>query len=422
MGNPRNANGAARRALRRRVAAVRAPCWICGLPIDYDLPARHPHSYELDELVPVSNGGDPLDPANVAPAHRICNQWRCAKSVAAVERTRAAARAMGSAWTPPRCETCRARRDATESGRAACLLDCDPGGGAPGAPAGRSARHRAFIPPPVYKKAGENLEDDLLDFELPDFDGLGDLDFSLDGFDVLGEPDGITTRTMSKPKYRIPQKVTYEHAREFARDIAFERGMSCFAIVSGNFIFGDFVEALADMGKIDVRSMTIQTLSMSEENIDSLVNIIETCDVERVTVVLSDYWYSHERRELVPYLHDELTRDGMETRIAYASCHTKIWNIETWGGNKLTIHGSANMRSSRNIEQIQIDQCDELYDFVEEFTDRIVEKYAVVNEGAKRPRSLRGENLWQAVASEAEAAEEAAGSCRRPRSAGCRSE
>lgn len=266
------------------------------------------------------------------------------------------------------------------------------------------------------------MEDDLLDFELPDFDGLGDLDFSLDGFDVLGEPDGITTRTMSKPKYRIPQKVTYEHAREFARDIAFERGMSCFAIVSGNFIFGDFVEALVDMGKIDVRSMTIQTLSMSEENIDSLVNIIETCDVERVTVVLSDYWYSHERRELVPYLHDELTRDGMETRIAYASCHTKIWNIETWGGNKLTIHGSANMRSSRNIEQIQIDQCDELYDFVEEFTDRIVEKYAVVNEGAKRPRSLRGENLWQAVASEAEAAEEAAGSCRRPRSAGCRSE
>lgn len=101
MVNPRNANGSARRALRRRVAAMRAPCWICGLPIDYGLPARHPRSYELDELIPVSKGGDPLDPANVAPAHRICNQWRCAKSVAAVERTRAAARAMGFAWTTP---------------------------------------------------------------------------------------------------------------------------------------------------------------------------------------------------------------------------------------------------------------------------------------------------------------------------------
>ena len=101
MTNPRNSNGSARRALRRRVAAVRAPCWMCGLPIDYELPARHPDSYELDELAPVSKGGDPLDPANVAPAHRRCNQWRGDKSVAVVERTRAAARAMGSAWTTP---------------------------------------------------------------------------------------------------------------------------------------------------------------------------------------------------------------------------------------------------------------------------------------------------------------------------------
>lgn len=31
-------------------------------------------SYELDELVPVSRGGDPYDIDNVGPAHRICNQ------------------------------------------------------------------------------------------------------------------------------------------------------------------------------------------------------------------------------------------------------------------------------------------------------------------------------------------------------------
>ena len=129
MVNPRNANGSARRALRRRVAAMRAPCWICGLPVDYDLPARHPRSYELDELVPVSKGGDPLDPANVAPAHRICNQWRRAKSVAAVERTRAAARAMGSAWTTPdefvaamKGVPSSAKRDRDRAGRLAAGL------------------------------------------------------------------------------------------------------------------------------------------------------------------------------------------------------------------------------------------------------------------------------------------------------------
>lgn len=52
------------------------PCHLCGGAIDYSLPAGHPMSYELDEVVPVSKGGDPLDPANVAPAHRVCNQRR----------------------------------------------------------------------------------------------------------------------------------------------------------------------------------------------------------------------------------------------------------------------------------------------------------------------------------------------------------
>lgn len=72
--NPRRSNGSARTALRRGVAAMGLPCALCGRPIDYSLPPGHPMSYELDEIVPVSRGGSPLDPSNVQPAHRICNQ------------------------------------------------------------------------------------------------------------------------------------------------------------------------------------------------------------------------------------------------------------------------------------------------------------------------------------------------------------
>lgn len=74
--NPRRQNGARRDALRRRVAAEGAPCHLCGKPIDYSLPAGHPMSFELDEIVPVSKGGDPFARDNVAPAHRTCNQRR----------------------------------------------------------------------------------------------------------------------------------------------------------------------------------------------------------------------------------------------------------------------------------------------------------------------------------------------------------
>ena len=43
-----------------------------------------PMSFEVDEIVPVSKGGSPIDRANVAPAHRICNERRGNKSLAAL--------------------------------------------------------------------------------------------------------------------------------------------------------------------------------------------------------------------------------------------------------------------------------------------------------------------------------------------------
>lgn len=108
--NPRYANGARRRALAARVKAMGMPCWICGLPIDPMRKAGDPLSFELDELVPVSKGGSPTDPANVAGAHRCCNQWRGDKSMARVEAVRSEVRARFGPWpsAPAFCEGARA--------------------------------------------------------------------------------------------------------------------------------------------------------------------------------------------------------------------------------------------------------------------------------------------------------------------------
>lgn len=82
--NARIRNGNARRRLRLWLRAQERPCWICGAPIDYSLPAGHPYAFEVDELVPVSKGGSPIDRNNVDAAHRRCNQWRGNKDVAEV--------------------------------------------------------------------------------------------------------------------------------------------------------------------------------------------------------------------------------------------------------------------------------------------------------------------------------------------------
>ena len=91
--NPRYKNGTLRRKHRARFKAMAAPCGICGGrlgPIHYDEPsdARHPLSFVIDEIRPVSKWRQFAYPSpeaaaadweNLQAAHWICNQEKGAK-------------------------------------------------------------------------------------------------------------------------------------------------------------------------------------------------------------------------------------------------------------------------------------------------------------------------------------------------------
>jgi len=97
--NPRQANGYRRRQLRRRILAVENVCAICHEPVDKTLgfmPGKHsvrcakpectgcvpdPRRAEIDEIVPVSLGGDPLLRSNTQLAHRECNRRKSARVI-----------------------------------------------------------------------------------------------------------------------------------------------------------------------------------------------------------------------------------------------------------------------------------------------------------------------------------------------------
>ena len=94
MTNPRRANGHRRNQLRAKVLREESDCWLCGEPVDKTLGLMagvhsprcvkpecpgcvpHPMSPEVDEVVPVSLGGDPLDRRNCHLSHRLCNVRR----------------------------------------------------------------------------------------------------------------------------------------------------------------------------------------------------------------------------------------------------------------------------------------------------------------------------------------------------------
>lgn len=74
--NPRRRNGWRRTQLRKRVLAAYDTCAICGKPIDKTLRTPHPLSAEVDEIIPVSRGGDPLAFRNCRLVHRRCNRLK----------------------------------------------------------------------------------------------------------------------------------------------------------------------------------------------------------------------------------------------------------------------------------------------------------------------------------------------------------
>lgn len=212
---------------------------------------------------------------------------------------------------------------------------------------------------------------------------------------LFGKEAKKTTR-IHNPKHQpemLAHKVKYKNALQLAKDIGIldKDGQRVFAVVDGSFIFGDFIEAYLVTHNLLAKRMVISTLSMSQENVDSLKNLLTGDYLEQLDIVVSDYFYSHERHSLIKYMYEHLDiNDGFQ--LAVCRTHTKITLIETECGKWLTIHGSANLRSSDNIEMFSIENSKDLYDFNLEWHDEIINKYQTIN---KMVRSL---DTWQAEA------------------------
>lgn len=205
---------------------------------------------------------------------------------------------------------------------------------------------------------------------------------------------GISKSRYIKPRFD-PEiadcYLKYDNAAELATVIGNPpKGSRYYCIINGNFIFGDFIEAMIVENGWNVEELTISTLSMSDENVDSLAGLLTGGHVQSLNLIVSDFFFSHERGGLVPYLYEKLDIDD-RFQLAVASVHTKICMIRTAGGNKITIHGSANLRTSSNVEQIMVENNDDLYDFNQDIHGAIIERYKTIN------KSLRRTDLWRAV-------------------------
>lgn len=235
------------------------------------------------------------------------------------------------------------------------------------------------------------------------------IDFNRDPF------SGLSAKTMpqlfDEARYQFPpaspdvpeELALYEHAKACALSMALAPGCRHYRVVSGNFIFGDFIEALLVERHIQAKELTISTYSFSRANVDSLRGLLQTGHVQKLNLLMSAGQFGLEMHDTVAYAMEQLDFGDDRFQLVAAGTHCKLALIETVRGNKLTVHGSANLRSSGNLEQFTLEEGAAFYDFNLAFQRRIIERFAILNHDKplRKQQPLRRKALWEAIAAEA---------------------
>lgn len=182
----------------------------------------------------------------------------------------------------------------------------------------------------------------------------------------IGIENNNELKYVTKIKHDIKSMfVHYKNAALLVKKLKYipEKNTAIYILLQGNFIFGDFIVQFIVENQIQVKELTIVTLSITRDNIEALDELIIKGYVEKINLVLSEYYMRTEKikqtktHELLKKIHSD------NFKIFSTETHQKIVLINTTKNNKLVFHGSANMKGSQNYEQLMIENNEQLYDF-----------------------------------------------------------
>ena len=143
-------------------------------------------------------------------------------------------------------------------------------------------------------------------------------------------------------------------------------GETTHCILMGNFIMGDLLsQILRERGPAG--HVRLATLSLSEKNADSLAELLENGQIGELSLLVSDYFAQVSKDSVAPYCRARLSA----ARWGVSRVHCKVFVLPC-GADNFTIHGSANLRSSANAENMAIENCPDLARFHSEWIDQLV--------------------------------------------------
>lgn len=212
-----------------------------------------------------------------------------------------------------------------------------------------------------------------------------EIDFDMSGFNI-GKSKFKTRYVSPTIMANKPESaMKYSKAVKFVNSFNTDFGFRHYSIVQGDFCFGDMIEALIVERNWFCEEMYISTLSLNENNADSLDNLFNGKYLKKLGLVVSAYFYSHERQKnrMIDYLLRSLDKED-RFDIAVLRSHCKICQFVTNEGHHIVIHGSANLRSNQNNEQLMIEDNKTLYDFNKNYHLEILKNHSIINKDIKK--------------------------------------
>ena len=187
--------------------------------------------------------------------------------------------------------------------------------------------------------------------------------------------------------------IKHENAKKLAAEIPPTPGFRYDVVVSGSFIFGDFIHAFLTTNHIQAQKCIISTLGMNEANVDALAALMRSNYILELDLFVSVYFYSLKRHDIVPYIYKILDADEFRGRfqLSVSHIHTKTFQIETSDGRKMIMQGSANLCSSAKIEQFIFEENEEVYDFYADLFTKFSNKFHTIDETKDRKK------LWSLI-------------------------
>jgi hypothetical protein len=130
-------------------------------------------------------------------------------------------------------------------------------------------------------------------------------------------------------------------------------------LMTGRFDLMYVLARLADrLGPVD--DLKIATLCYNARNLAELVTLLDSGKVKRLTLLCSAFFRDHNKQLWAETL-EQLRPRGQ--RAAAARSHAKVVTFAFADGRRLTLEGSANLRSNQNREQLTMIDGAPVYDF-----------------------------------------------------------